>query len=116
MFALRRSTRSLASSVRGFAGVNLTKIVATIGPVSEDAVMLPKLVQNGMAVMRVNFSHATEEEVELRLKSLAGSAGYFPLDAKGHKLRAVLLDTKGKAVRGSVLGFPWRLPSPSSTV
>jgi len=102
MFFLRRSTLRLAPNVRSFAGVNLSKIVATIGPVSEDAVTLPKIVQNGMSVMRVNFSHATEEEVELRLKSLSGSADYFPLDAKDHKLRAVLLDTKGA---------PWRIRS-----
>jgi len=50
MFALRASLRtavrpSIVSNVasRSFA-VNLTKIVATIGPVSEDGVTLPKVV------------------------------------------------------------------------
>jgi len=34
-----------------------TKIVATIGPVTESEVMLTKLVKSGLNVMRLNFSH-----------------------------------------------------------
>ena len=102
MFALSRVGRSNMgrSVVRSFAGVNLTKIVATIGPVSEDAKTLPAVVEGGMTVMRLNFSHATDEEVTLRMKSLIGSAGMFPLDAPGRTdLRPILLDTKGPEIR-----------------
>ena len=49
----------------------LTKIVATIGPTSEQEEPLKKVVEAGMKIMRLNFSHATTEEVELRLKNLA---------------------------------------------
>ena len=49
----------------------LTKIVATIGPTSEQAEPLKKVVEAGMKIMRLNFSHATTEEVELRLTNLA---------------------------------------------
>ena len=49
----------------------LTKIVATIGPTSEQEEPLKKVVDAGMKIMRLNFSHATTEEVELRLKNLA---------------------------------------------
>lgn len=49
----------------------LTKIVATIGPTSEQLEPLQKVVNAGMKIMRLNFSHATKEEVELRLKNLA---------------------------------------------
>lgn len=49
----------------------LTKIVATIGPTSERLEPLRGVVRAGMKVMRLNFSHATTEEVELRLKNLA---------------------------------------------
>jgi hypothetical protein len=49
----------------------LTKIVATIGPTSEQLEPLKKVVQAGMKIMRLNFSHATIEEVELRMKNLA---------------------------------------------
>ena len=37
-----------------------TKIVATIGPASED--LVEELVDAGMSVARINFSHGTEEE------------------------------------------------------
>ena len=49
----------------------LTKIVATIGPTSEQLEPMRKVVNAGMKIMRLNFSHATVEEVELRMKNLA---------------------------------------------
>jgi pyruvate kinase len=55
----------------------LTKIVATIGPTSEQLEPLKKVVQAGMKIMRLNFSHATIEEVELRMKNLALSEVSF---------------------------------------
>ncbi len=39
-----------------------TKIVCSIGPVSESIEMLESLVQVGMDVARINFSHATVKE------------------------------------------------------
>ncbi len=39
-----------------------TKIVCTIGPASEDAVILKELVNVGMNVARLNFSHGSHEE------------------------------------------------------
>jgi hypothetical protein len=49
-------------------------------------------------VMRLNFSHATTEEVELRLKNLAAAKG---VNSKmgASNLRAILLDTKGPEIR-----------------
>ena len=44
----------------------LSKIVATIGPTSEQLPVMKDIVRSGMRVMRLNFSHATVEEVELR--------------------------------------------------
>ena len=39
-----------------------TKIVASIGPASNNYETFKKIVHNGMNVARVNFSHATMEE------------------------------------------------------
>ena len=39
-----------------------TKIVCSIGPVSESIEMLESLTQVGMDVARINFSHATVKE------------------------------------------------------
>ena len=75
----------------------LTKIVATIGPASEELPTLPRVVDAGMRLMRLNFSHATEEEVELRLKNLALSPTASPTQVGG--CCAVLLDTQGPEVR-----------------
>lgn len=65
--------------VNGKKGTQLTKIVATIGPTSEQLEPLTQVVENGMSVMRLNFSHATTEEVELRITNLAAAEVSFEL-------------------------------------
>ena len=74
----------------------LTKIVATIGPASEQLPILPQAVSAGMRIMRLNFSHATLEEVNLRMKNLKSSPG---VHASGRNMRAVMLDTQGPEIR-----------------
>lgn len=39
-----------------------TKIVCTIGPVSDNKEMLKELIREGMNIARLNFSHGTYEE------------------------------------------------------
>ena len=41
-----------------------TKIIATLGPASSSKEMIKKLIKSGVDVLRVNFSHATHDEVE----------------------------------------------------
>jgi pyruvate kinase len=43
-------------------GVRLTKIVATVGPASRDPETLVHMVDAGMDVVRLNFSHGSHEE------------------------------------------------------
>ena len=55
-----------------------TKIVATIGPASRDPEMLVRMVEAGMDVARLNFSHGTAEEhaeTAQRVRDAAGRAG-----------------------------------------
>jgi len=69
----------------------LTKIVATIGPASEEKEPLEQCVAAGMNVMRVNFSHATKDEFHLRRNNLRNNpAG---------ECVAIMLDTKGPEIR-----------------
>ena len=87
------SHRGIASSVVTVPG--LTKIVATIGPKSEQLPMLSQLVAAGVRIMRINFSHATYEEADLRVQNLRLSRGMN----SATNLRAVLLDTQGPEIR-----------------
>ena len=47
-----------------------TKIVCTIGPKSEPKEMMTKLVDAGMNIIRLNFSHGDFEEHGNRIKTL----------------------------------------------
>jgi pyruvate kinase len=70
-----------------------TKIVATIGPASSDPGVLVRMVQAGMDVARLNFSHGTAEqhaEMAQRVREAAGRAGRpvaILQDLPGPKLR-----------------------------
>ena len=101
------STNSDEASLQGQWNAQLTKIVATIGPTSEQLPVLQDLVRNGLRVMRLNFSHATEEEVELRVKNLSLCDGRHGASLNGgegsegdvRNVRATLLDTRGPEIR-----------------
>jgi len=70
-----------------------TKIVATIGPASSDRETLARLVEAGLDVARLNFSHGTIEqhaEIVERVRDAAGRAGRAVAilqDLPGPKLR-----------------------------
>jgi Pyruvate kinase len=98
------SGSSAEPSVSGAWKPQLTKIVATIGPTSEQLPVMKDLVRCGLRIMRLNFSHATVEEVELRianLKQCEGRHGNIQLEKKDgeRNVRAVLLDTRGPEIR-----------------
>jgi pyruvate kinase len=47
-----------------------TKIVATLGPVSEDKSTIERLIKAGVNVIRLNFSHGTHEDHSKRLEKV----------------------------------------------
>jgi pyruvate kinase len=70
-----------------------TKIVATIGPASRDPEVLVRMVEAGMDVARLNFSHGSAEEhaeTARRVREAAGRAG---------RQVAVLQDLPGPKLR-----------------
>jgi pyruvate kinase len=73
--------------------VRKTKIVCTIGPKSESKEMLTKLVENGMNVMRLNFSHGDFNEHGARISTIR------EICEETGKNVAILLDTKGPEIR-----------------
>ncbi len=70
-----------------------TKIVCTIGPASESPETLEKLIEAGMNVARLNFSHGSHEEHEVRINLIREVA------QKIGKPVGILLDTKGPEIR-----------------
>ncbi|MBK1405661.1 pyruvate kinase [Staphylococcus hominis] len=70
-----------------------TKIVCTIGPASESEEMLEKLMNAGMNVARLNFSHGSHEEHKARIDSIR------KISKKLGKTIGILLDTKGPEIR-----------------
>lgn len=74
-----------------------TKIVCTIGPASESSEKVQKLLQAGMNVARLNFSHGTHEEHGKRLTVLKEEA------KKLGKHLGILLDTKGPEIRTGIV-------------
>jgi len=73
----------------------LTQIVCTIGPKTKSPEMLDKMMNAGMNIMRLNFSHGSHEyhgEVIANLRSA--------LTKRGTNARcAIMLDTKGPEIR-----------------
>lgn len=70
-----------------------TKIVCTIGPASESIDTLIQLIESGMNVARLNFSHGDYEEHGNRIDNIRKAA------KETGKSIAILLDTKGPEIR-----------------
>ena len=80
-----------------------TKIICTLGPSTDDEKILTQLIQKGMDVARLNFSHGTHEMQGKRMEQVR------KIRNKLKKPVGILLDTKGPEIRtgtfanGSVL-------------
>lgn len=70
-----------------------TKIVCTIGPASDQYEILLSLLESGMNVARLNFSHGTHEEHQARISTIRKAA------AAAKKNIALLQDIKGPKIR-----------------
>ena len=70
-----------------------TKIIATLGPVTESKVMLTKLILAGVDIMRLNMAHATHQWVD--------DAMWFIREASAEVGRhvGVMMDVKGPEIR-----------------
>ena len=73
--------------------MRLTKIVATIGPASDNVNMLEQLIKAGVDVARLNFSHGSHAEQSARFARIRAAA------KATDKFVPIILDTKGPEVR-----------------
>lgn len=77
-----------------------TKIIATLGPATDSAEMITRLIHAGVNVFRLNMSHAPHEWVRRVVKDIraaSAACGCFS---------AIMMDTQGPAIRTGELGVP----------
>lgn len=75
-----------------------TKIVATLGPATSKREVLKEMIESGVDVFRINFSHADYEDVSKRvemIRSLNEEMGIYT---------AILADLQGPKLRVGVMG------------
>ncbi|MBR1753995.1 pyruvate kinase [bacterium] len=86
-----------------------TKIVATLGPVSESKEMIGKLFDAGVTMFRINSSHGSFEEHSKRIKFIrekeAETGVPIPilLDLQGPKIRVGNLEEPIELIKGEVI-------------
>ena len=70
-----------------------TKVICTIGPASDNEETIRRLIEEGMAVARMNFSHGTYEEQKRKFDLVKKVRGEL------RQPIAIMLDTKGPEYR-----------------
>ena len=73
--------------------INKTKIIATIGPTSYDEKILEGLIDEGVNVCRLNFSHGTHEEYKKVIQTVRR------INKKKRVATAILGDLQGPKLR-----------------
>jgi pyruvate kinase len=81
-------------------GLRKTKIVATLGPATDSAEMIARLVDAGVNVFRLNMSHAPHDWVRRVVKDIRTAS------AARHKFTGIMMDTQGPAIRTGDLSVP----------
>src|SRR5579872_1419818 len=70
-----------------------TKIVATVGPATDDIAVLTEMMRAGLDVVRLNASHGTMDDRRRRLAMIREAAD------RANKCIGVLLDLSGPKIR-----------------
>ena len=78
----------------------MTKIVCTIGPASQSPEIIRALVQNGMNVARLNFSHGDHAEHQEKIRIIRMVSGELDQPV------AILQDLGGPKIRVGIIPDP----------
>ncbi len=77
-----------------------TKIVSTLGPATDSAAMIGKLMDAGVNIFRLNMSHAPHDWVRRVFADIRAES------AKRKRFSGILMDTQGPAIRTGDIGSP----------
>jgi len=80
--------------------VRRTKIIATLGPATDSAEMIGKLMDAGVNIFRLNMSHAPHDWVRRVFAAIRTES------AKRNRHTGILMDTQGPAIRTGDLSVP----------
>lgn len=70
-----------------------TKIIATLGPASDNYETILKMAQNGLNIVRLNFSHGSHEEHKKRIDLIR------KVEKENNINLGIMVDTKGPEIR-----------------
>jgi pyruvate kinase len=80
--------------------VRRTKIISTLGPATDSAEMIGKLIDAGVNIFRLNMSHAPHDWVRRVVKDIRAQS------AVRKKFTGIMMDTQGPAIRTGDVGSP----------
>jgi len=80
--------------------VRRTKIVSTLGPATDSAEMIGRLIDAGVNIFRLNMSHAPHDWVRRVFADIRAES------KKRHRYSGILMDTQGPAIRTGDLSVP----------
>jgi pyruvate kinase len=77
-----------------------TKIVSTLGPATDSAEMIGKLIDAGVNVFRLNMSHAPHDWIRRVVKDIRAESAARKI------FTGIMMDTQGPAIRTGDIGVP----------
>jgi pyruvate kinase len=80
--------------------VRRTKIISTLGPATDSAEMIGKLIDAGVNIFRLNMSHAPHDWVRRVVADIRAAS------TARKKFIGIMMDTQGPAIRTGDLGVP----------
>ncbi len=89
---------------------NYTKIVATIGPASEEYESIRSLIAAGARVIRLNFSHGTKDEQQVRVDRARQASEELGIPV------AIFQDLQGPKIRLGQIAEPFEVESGSRII